>query len=183
MRKELVALVAILGMAAGAGAAETASPGPALGPYEFDCEGPEGGLSTWSGPLPGARATITGTLQLVRALTHKVYIPAGTIALSEGKPDSEVALGFAAYPQKPGRIDVQVAIGTGDKSRPRYVAVASLAAEGKARFTLRFREGMLQVEAAGTSKEIAVPHLKPTRLALSCSTGEFLFEDVRVSAE
>lgn len=183
MRERLVVLVALLVAMSGAGAADVASPRPAFGPYEFDCEGPEGGLSTWSGPLPGARATITGTIQLVRALTHKVYIPAGNISLSEGKPDYEVVFGFAAYPQKAGRIDAQVAIGTGDKSRPRYVAVTSLAAEGKIRFTLRFREGMLQVETGGTAKEVAVPNLKPTRVALSCSTGEFLFEDVMVSTE
>lgn len=183
MRKGLVALVPLLLVMSAAVAADVASPRVALGPYDFDCEGPEGGVSTWSGPMPGASATITGTLRLVRTLTHKVYIPAGTISLSEGKPDVEVALGFVAYPQKPGRLDAQVAIGTGDKSRPRYVAITSLAAEGKIRFTLRFRDGMLQVDTGGTSKEVAIPHLKPTRVALSCSTGEFHFEDVMVSTE
>jgi hypothetical protein len=183
MRQSLLLLVVLLAAMNAAEAADAIAPRSAQGPYEFDCEGPEGGMSTWSGPLPGARATIGGTIKLVRALAHKVYTPAGTILLSEGKLDSEVALAFVAYPQKPGRIDVQVAIGTGEKSQPRYVAVTSLAAEPKARFTLRFREGMLQVDVGGVTKEVPLPNLKPTRMALSCSTGEFLFEDVMVAAE
>lgn len=159
------------------------SRGPATqrsGPFRFDCDTPEGNFSSWSAPAPGSRVVITGRVKMARAGKHATYIPVAGAAIVESD-DRRVALSFAAYPQKPGTLVVAFAVAGGPRFPPRAVAVTTTGADETSTFELRFGSNVLEARVGSVEKRIDIPAIKPTRVDLECSTGQFVFEDVIIT--
>jgi hypothetical protein len=152
-----------------------------LGPYEFDCDAPEAASTTWSGPLPSGPAVIAGTIKLVVTRKHETFIPMGGVVFFGSNPDIAASLSFVAFPQKPGNVDAMITLRATPTAAPRRIALVSLPAADKIPFTVRLEAGSIDVTVAETKRRVKIDFLTPSRVSLSCSSAEFLFENVTIT--
>jgi len=90
-------------------------------------------------------------------------------------------LQLSLYPQEPGIVNVMVY--RSGQPPMRWVFGKLSAAEAPVPFEVAMSAaGRLTVTYHGSSYSVGAPEVRPRRVVIGCSTGEFEFTDVRVSS-
>lgn len=92
-----------------------------------------------------------------------------------------IGLQLSLYPQEPGIVNVMVY--RSGQPPMRWVFGKLSAAEAPVPFEVAMSAaGRLTVTYHGSSYSVGAPEVRPRRVVIGCSTGEFEFTDVRVSS-
>ncbi len=146
--------------------------------YYFDCDVPPGNVSVWKGPVDSGKTVhVTGTIQLVEARHHGKWRPIGSILLRDAENN---AAGLHMYFEWRQADKLHVHLYSGER-----IPLAELPmSDSKIPFELSIDPGgNLAATVAGNSKTIGLGDFNARRIQLSCSSGQFVFEQVLVKYE
>jgi hypothetical protein len=146
--------------------------------YDFDCDVPAGHFSEWSGSLPSHITRISGSIALNRQEQDPRWLPVANVFLLGDSPGARVGLQLTAQRDKPTELVISVRDTAGQRS-----VIGSTSTEGgPVSFLLSLsKRGVLTLAAGGATQDLELGDFKITKLALSCSTGEFMYKSVVVT--
>ena len=144
--------------------------------HEFECDTPAGHFSYWSRTLQPGKVTLSGTLDIQEKREHERWNPAMS-ALLVGKQGSLGLQVYALHSRK-GILFLRITE-PGTKDEEPFAMIPGDTTSIP--FSLVFgKDGTLAVTAAEKAASTTIKGFKPDKLKLSCSTGDFLFKDVRI---
>lgn len=172
--------VGIVSLLALSGCASTPAKGVATPPqsYDFDCDVLPGHLSEWKGSLRSNVTQISGSIELVHRESDPRWEPVANVFLKGESANQAVGLQLTVYRDNPAVVEIAVR----DAQGKRTVIGSTSAESGPISFLLALNKpAELTIAAGGASGNVELGSLQPTRLALSCSTGEFKYKSVVVT--
>lgn len=150
--------------------------------YSFECDTPAAHWSDWTRSISGGDIRAVGKITVNEIRNDEKWMPAASIMIrgkQDGK-DSAAGITLSASKQMPDKIFISIsAPGLGESLN--LGTVPSTTAEFQFEVTLD-KKGWLHVSLGGQERTRQLKGFEPEKLALSCSTGDFEFTDIRVSA-
>ena len=159
---------------------------PMLGPvaaadrtYSFECDTPEGHFSSWDATTDASALVVTGTLRLKEMRTGKRWSTVMHVFL-RGGADGKTTWGFRAYDVD--RLNQSLHLELLKPGGHEDFGNDSLKAGKKAvPFRLELSAtGTLKVNVGGAEQSTEIGAFKPAKVDLGCSSGDFLFADIRI---
>jgi hypothetical protein len=162
-----------------------ATPGKRDGTPEenyFDCDVPGGAFSEWNHTTSATTLKVVGTIQLIRPREDEQWLPGANVFL-RGR-DDKMTVGLQLLVARDAPDELQVSLLQGSGGAPdRNVFTAKAWKDAPLPFSLELdARGLLTAVVAGVSSSRQVSGFELHKLALGCSTGQFKFEKVFVTA-
>jgi hypothetical protein len=171
-----IGVVSLLGLCAWVSAPLRAEPTSPQS-YDFDCDVPAGHFSEWDGSLPSHIARISGSIELTHREQDPRWAPVANVFLLGESPGTVVGLQLTVHRDNPTELEISVR----DTGGKRSVIGSTSADSGPISFLLSVsKPGVLTLAAGGATQDLELGSFKITKLALSCSTGEFKYKSVVV---
>jgi hypothetical protein len=158
--------------AAGFSASEAAAPQR----LSFNCDAVPGEVSAMDQDHLAMARTISGNLRAVEARQDNNLQPAATVRLASRK--DFVALQMA--PTEPGSSRFVVFVRNGDAKEEERTVLGEVPLNQTMAFNLAQSGKDVTVTAAGQTVSVRQSFRGPPSVAITCSTGHFLFDDVAV---
>jgi hypothetical protein len=164
----------IAGSAGPAGSAGSAGSAGAL-PLRFDCDTAEGNSSELRATQAGPSYRIRGQLTARLLRVHPRWQPTASVIVASADHKVVVALQMTAPKRPEGPLDLFLS-GPGGDDRPR-IELGQAAIGEKLPFELVVAGGKATARIGDRRAEVAAAVGAGAQVSVSCSTGEFLFED------
>lgn len=159
---------------------------PALGAepvtYTFECDTPAAHWSEWTSSISGADIRAIGKITVNQIRIDEKWMPAASIMIRGKQDGKDAAAGITLSGSKlqPDKIFISInAPGLGESRN--LGTVPSTTTEFQFEVTLDTK-GQLHVRLGGQESTRQLEGFAPEKLALSCSTGDFEFTEIKVSA-
>ncbi len=145
--------------------------------YSFNCDVPAGRLSTWTGPIYATKPfEVVGSLTIPTTRYDRRWWPVGSLFL-EADDDRQVGIQFAVNPDEAEDLQIMLTFG----ERQTLATVPFPEFEQSISFKLSLSSsGELTAEAGGNSVVLELGDFDANRMSMSCSSGEFTFDDVTI---
>ena len=182
MTKQWAVVAAAAALTAGANAAER--------PITYDCDTAAGHFSELVIPAPVVAFTVTGNVRVNAIAKDKNWAPNAKLLISPpptspgDNPTSHAGISVTALPGKSVSVAMDVVqylsfAGTGQKDE---IIAGSFKAPGNPQpFSLTYDGQSVVATVGGESRTYPLVTTEPV-VRIVCSTGEFLFTDVRIQA-
>ena len=146
--------------------------------YYFDCDVPPAKVSVWHGPVDSAKVVrVSGTVQLLEARHDERWQPVASIFLKDAEGQ---AAGLQFYFNWRQADKLQVGLYLGKRTPFTQMPM------GNSRVSFEFTVGPAGALAATVndkSKTLGQGEFNAHRISLSCSSGQFMFEQILVEYE
>ena len=153
----------------------TATEAAAPNPLSFSCNALPGEISAMDGQLPASTA-ITGNLRALQMRHDKNLRPVATVRLASKK--DFVAL--QVTPVEPNSDTFTVFVRNGDSKDEERVGLGEVTLNQTMPFAIARNGKDVVVSASGQTVSIRQPFRGNPVISVSCTTGHFLFDNVRV---
>ena len=171
-----------------------ALPEPSPEGISYDCDTAPGRFSLLKLPSPGGPFTVSGQVEVVRIAEDKQWGPIARLQLVQGKSlDTDPkpnAVGFSLLALKAKRVNPDVKDDklvvqflewneTVEGTEKQYEPFGMSTNGGKIPFSLTFDGAKVDLQLACQNKTLPFADSRPT-VRILCSTGEFVFSDLRI---
>jgi hypothetical protein len=160
-------------------AAAAAVTGPAnAAPMSYDCDTAPGRYSELKQTEPGPAYRVSGRIAANELAMDKRWVPVGNIVIesADGKNGARLRL-FA--PTRRAPLDVVLSTNIGDKVETQTLGQVGLSQE--LAFSMTVADGRVKVEIGTMRGEAAIEMGAGASVGVTCSTGNFHFDDLRLS--
>jgi hypothetical protein len=147
--------------------------------YYFDCDTPPGKFSDWNRTVAAKTLRATGTLELKESRQDPRWYPVGSVWLiASGESDRAGMQAFVA-PDSPDYLQVRLVRVASRVDAPVFASLKWK--DGPIPFSLSLSAtNVLTATVAGKSQSISLAPFAMAKFSLTCSTGDFHFNDVNV---
>lgn len=149
-------------------------------PLSYDCDTAEGAFSQLKQVQPGPSYRITGRISAHRLRQHDRWVPVATVRADAADGTMEVALQLVAPHRPDGPLDVFLVTRAG-KSEPEQKLLGHAEIGGELPFELAVDRGKVRARIGSLNGDAKASLGSGASVGVSCSTGEFLFNDLRLS--
>jgi hypothetical protein len=147
--------------------------------HQFECDTPPGHYSYWTRSLSSGDISVEGTIAVNELRADKRWHPTVLISFSSNSPGERI--GLQIYTLGSGSDELHLRVLLPGKDNEELFATISRT-EKLVPFTVSLSSsGTLKVTAAGHEHSAEVKGFTAEKLQLSCSTGDFEFQQIRVT--
>jgi len=148
----------------------------------FDCDVPAASFSEWNRTTSATTLKVAGTIQLIQTRDDERWIPGANVFLRGRDDKTSAGLQLFVTGDAPDKLQVSLLQGSGG-APDRTVFTAKAWKDTPLPFSLELdARGLLTAVVAGVSSSRQLSGFELHKLALGCSTGQFKFEKVFVTA-
>lgn len=145
-------------------------------PIRYNCDTAAGAVSTIDLAQTGLAHRITGRFSALNFRKHSEWFPVANVRLLSADRKNAVGLRIQRKtPNAPIELVLQTYIGGKEE---QHTTLGALGVGDSARFVIEVTAGKARVQAGGRSIEVNTLIDTSAVVHVSCSSGEFLFEDL-----
>jgi hypothetical protein len=145
-------------------------------PLLYDCDSAPGRLSVLETVQPGPSYRVSGRISANELVKHQRWAPTGSASIESADEQDRIMLQLSAPEQK---APLQVVLRTTNKGKVSTQTLGQVGLEQDLAFSVTVADGRAKVEIGTMRGEAAVDLGAGAKVGVSCTTGNFHFEDLR----